>query len=88
MRISFSLGVSKSYDYGSSICLGLLIGYLFLITLITFAAWQPFLIYWNNVDAKSKRVLAILPLDLILKIHHIFKYLEEQTFEIQGAIHM
>jgi len=78
------LGISNTYSNISSIRLGLLVGYLGLVFIVMFAIWRPFTQHLESDDIKTKKMLAILPLDLMLKIKHIHKYLEEKTIQTQN----
>ena len=69
-------GLSKAYDGVSITRLGLLISYLTLMFIIVLFLWRPFLVYLDTDDMKSKRMLAILPLSVMLKVKNIHKYLE------------
>ena len=82
VRNSFTNGITNTYKNISDIRLGLLIGYLLLITLIIICVSQPFLGYVNGIDTNSKKMLALLPLELIMKIKQIYKYLEEKTLNL------
>jgi hypothetical protein len=84
IKDNLTLGISNNYKSYSKTCVILLICYILLITLITLGLWQPFLIYLNRLDEKSNKMLAIIPLSLILKMQRIYSFLEERILEIQG----
>eukprot|EP00826_Nyctotherus_ovalis_P056988 TRINITY_DN7783_c0_g4_i1.p1 TRINITY_DN7783_c0_g4~~TRINITY_DN7783_c0_g4_i1.p1 ORF type:complete len:140 (-),score=8.16 TRINITY_DN7783_c0_g4_i1:55-474(-) len=84
IKDDFSLGIANKYKSLSRFCLGLLIGYLILITAIAFGMWLPFLLYLNSQDERSNQLLSMIPLCFIVKIRHIYVFLEDRAQRIQG----
>jgi len=56
-----------------------LIIYLIGITLIVFFVWQPFLNYLHRSDIQTKKILAIPPLEITVKIRNVLQYIEKST---------
>jgi len=74
-------GIFSTYNNISSTRLSLLICYLILLFIVMFFVWRPFAIHLESEDIKTKKMLAVIPLELMLKIKHIHKYLEEKTIQ-------
>lgn len=70
--------ITKGLNNSSTLRLRLLIGYLVLVAVIVFV-WQKFLLYLHKIDLSVRRMVAILPLDVIFKINRIYKYLVSVT---------
>eukprot|EP00826_Nyctotherus_ovalis_P012733 TRINITY_DN13390_c0_g1_i2.p1 TRINITY_DN13390_c0_g1~~TRINITY_DN13390_c0_g1_i2.p1 ORF type:complete len:343 (-),score=62.83 TRINITY_DN13390_c0_g1_i2:147-1175(-) len=70
-------GIEATCNDVSNTCLGLLIGYLIGLGLLMLFAWQPFLNYLRKSDTQAKKMLAIPPLGLIIKIRSFLNYIEK-----------
>ena len=81
VRDSLIEGIKITYTNISDIRLGLLIGYLLIITILILFIWQPFLNYMQKTDIQAKKMLLIPPLELITKIRHIYNYIEKNLIQ-------
>lgn len=84
LKASFVEGIVVIFHTVSQTRLIILIGYLFIFVLIVIIAWEPFLKYLGKTDKKSKRILAIVPLELIINIRHMYTYLETTTLKLNN----
>ena len=80
---TFIDGVSQNLKNANTLRLTLLIVYLALIIILTFFVWQPFLFYLDRIDKKSKKLMLMLPLELIFKLNGIYKYIEKEILRSQ-----
>ena len=55
-------GILLKFQEVSSTCLGVLVGYLIMLFVITVFIWRPFLSYSDKIDLKVKKMLAMIPL--------------------------
>ena len=77
LRYSLIDGITDAFNDVTVVCLGILIGYLIFIGIIGAVIWGRFLIYLKNLHLKVKQMLAIIPLELVLKVKQIQNYFED-----------
>ena len=82
LKDSFVNGVRETMRQMINIRLGLLLAFLFIMILATLFIWFPFLTYMHQIDLKSRKLIAILPLDLIMNMAHMHKYIEINAHQV------
>eukprot|EP00826_Nyctotherus_ovalis_P001083 TRINITY_DN10126_c0_g5_i1.p1 TRINITY_DN10126_c0_g5~~TRINITY_DN10126_c0_g5_i1.p1 ORF type:complete len:248 (+),score=58.74 TRINITY_DN10126_c0_g5_i1:369-1112(+) len=68
--------ITEAFNEIVVVCLGVLIGYLALVVVVGIGVWGAFLLYLRKVDLRVKQMLAIIPVELILRVKKIQSYFE------------
>lgn len=76
LKDSFVEGLEHTIQDVINLRLGLLVGYLLVVVGIALCCWYPFLLHLHRDDTKSRKLVAILPLDAIRSMRRIHKYIE------------
>ena len=84
VKNSMLLGISNTLKSISNTRMELLIVYLVFLTAIMGVIWYYFLISLNKNHLKTKMMLTLIPIRVIIMVRSIYKYLKRNYSKIKN----
>ena len=84
LRVSLVDGIKESFNSITHLGFVILMVYLLLLITLGLFFWVPFLNYFQSNYERSKRLLAAIPLELIIKIKRIQNYIIGKVMQINN----